>query len=131
MVNETSLIHTFPRIVHLGSYLRQSDAEHPPNVVFLMIVEEEVSGLPLRSRANTPEFFFKARYELPPGTVLYDMQISLPFLRLSRGPPRPSRILKTLAGIVPFRPRSRGAFIFLRPGLFLAVRPPYPVAFVA
>ena len=71
MVNETSLIHTFPRIVHLGSYLRQSDAEHPPNVVFLMIVEEEVSGLPLRSRANTPEFFFKARYELPPGTVLY------------------------------------------------------------
>ncbi len=41
MVNEMSLIHTFPRIVHLGSYLRQSDAEHPPNVVFLMIVEEK------------------------------------------------------------------------------------------
>jgi len=34
MVNETSLIHTFPRIVDLGSYLRQSDAEHPPNVFF-------------------------------------------------------------------------------------------------
>ena len=39
MVNKTSLIHTFPRIVHLGSYLRQSDAAHPPNVDFLMIVE--------------------------------------------------------------------------------------------
>jgi hypothetical protein len=49
----------------------QSDAEHPPSVVFLMIVEEEVSGLPPRYRANFPEFFFKARYELPPGTVLY------------------------------------------------------------
>jgi len=36
-----------------------------------MIVEEEVSGLPPRYRANTPEFFFKARYELPPGTLLY------------------------------------------------------------
>ena len=71
MVNETSLIHTFPRIMHLGSYLCQSDAEHPLNVVFLMIVEEEVSGLLPRYRANTPEFFFKARYELPPGTVLY------------------------------------------------------------
>ena len=34
-------------------------------------MEEEISGLPPRYRANTPEFFFKARYELPPGTVLY------------------------------------------------------------
>ena len=72
-----------------------------------------------RYRANFPELFFKARSELPPGTVL--MQISLPFLRLSRGPRRLSKILKTLAGIVPFRPRSR-AFTFWRPGLFLAVR---------
>ena len=72
MVNSTSLIHTFPRIVHLGSYLRQSDEAHPPNVSFLMIVEEEVSGVQQpRYRANFPEFFFKARYELPPGTVLY------------------------------------------------------------
>jgi hypothetical protein len=71
MVNATSLTHTFPRIVHLGSYLRQSDAAHPPNVDFLMIVEEDVSGMQPRYRANFPEFFFKARYELPPGTVLY------------------------------------------------------------
>jgi hypothetical protein len=70
MVLGMSLIHTFPRIVHLGSYLRQSDAEHPPNVVFLMIVEED-SGSPPRYRANKPEIFIKARYELPPGTVLY------------------------------------------------------------
>jgi hypothetical protein len=71
MVNATSLIHTFPRTVHLGSYLRQSDADHPPNVDFFMIVEEEVAGSAPRYRANFPEFFFKARYELPPGTVLY------------------------------------------------------------
>ena len=72
MVNTTSLIHTFPRIAHLGSYLRQSDAAHPPNVDFLMIVEGEVSGMqPPRYRANFPELFFKARSELPPGTVLY------------------------------------------------------------
>ena len=36
-----------------------------------MIVEEEVAGSAPRYRANFPEFFFKARYELPPGTVLY------------------------------------------------------------
>jgi hypothetical protein len=72
MVNTTSLIHTFPRIVHLGSYLQQSDAAHPPNVDFLMIVEEEVPGMQQpRYRATFPELFFKARYELPPGTVLY------------------------------------------------------------
>ena len=80
MVNETSLIHPLPRTVHLGSYLRQSDSEHPPNVVFLMIVEEEVSGLPLRYRANTPEFFFKARYGLSPGTVLYAISMSATIL---------------------------------------------------
>ncbi len=72
MVNTTSLIHTFPQIVHLGSYLQQSDAAHPPNVDFLMIVEEEVPDTQQpRYRANFPELFFKARYELPPGTVLY------------------------------------------------------------
>ena len=72
MVNATSLIHPFPRTVHLGSYLRQSDAEHLPNVDFFMIVEEEVAaGSAPRYRANFPEFFFKARYGLPPGTVLY------------------------------------------------------------
>jgi hypothetical protein len=72
MVHTTSLIHTFPRIVHLGSYLQQSDAAHPPNVDFLMIVEEEVPDTQQpRYRANFPELFFKARYELPPGTVLY------------------------------------------------------------
>jgi hypothetical protein len=71
-VFSSSLIHTFPRIVHLGSYLQQSDAAHPPNVDFLMIVEDEVPGMqPPRYRANFPELFFKARYELPPGTVLY------------------------------------------------------------
>jgi hypothetical protein len=36
-----------------------------------MIVEEEVSGKQPHYRANFPELFFKARYELPPGTVLY------------------------------------------------------------
>ena len=37
-----------------------------------MIVEDEVPGMqPPRYRANFPELFFKARYELPPGTVLY------------------------------------------------------------
>jgi hypothetical protein len=72
LVNTTSLIHTFPRIVYLGSYLQQSDAAHPPNVDFLIIVEDEVSGMQQpRYRANFPELFFKARYELPPGTVLY------------------------------------------------------------
>ena len=71
LVNATTLMHPFPRIVHLGSYLRQSDAAHPPNVDFLMIVEEEVPGMQPRYRASVPQFFFKARYELPPGTVLY------------------------------------------------------------
>ena len=35
MFSSSSLTHTFPRTVHPGSYLRQSDAEHPPNVDFL------------------------------------------------------------------------------------------------
>jgi hypothetical protein len=71
-VFSSCLSHTFPRIVHLGSYLQQSDAAHPPNVDFLMIVEDEVPGMqPPRYRANFAEFFFKARHELPPGTVLY------------------------------------------------------------
>ena len=48
-------------------------------------------------------------------------QISLPFFRLSRGPRRLSEILKTLAGMVTFRPRSR-AFTFWRPGLILTAR---------
>ena len=45
-----------------------------------MIVEED-SGLPPRYRANTPEFFIKARYELPPGTILYaDIAAFLAFI---------------------------------------------------
>ena len=60
----------------------------------------------------------KARYELPPGIVL--LQISLLFLYLSSGPLRPSKIVQTLPGIVPFRPRSL-AFTFWRTsGLFPA-----------
>ena len=59
-----------PSQIHLGSFLRQSDAEHPPNVSFLMIVEASPSDPP-RYRANIPDLFFKARHELVPGTILY------------------------------------------------------------
>ena len=58
-----------PSHIHLGSFLRQSDAEHPPNVSFLMIVEASPSDPP-RYRANIPDLFF-ARHELVPGTILY------------------------------------------------------------
>ena len=70
MTRGTSFTIAMPRNVHLGSYLRQSDAEHLPNVSFLIIVEESESGEP-RYRANAADLFFKARYELPPGTILY------------------------------------------------------------
>ena len=59
-----------PSSIHLGSFLCQSDAEHPPNVSFLMIVEASSSDPP-RYRANVADLFFKARCELPPGTILY------------------------------------------------------------
>ena len=60
-----------PRTLHLlGSYLCQSDAEHPPNVNFLAIVEDSESDAP-RYRANLADLFFKAKRELPPGTILY------------------------------------------------------------
>jgi hypothetical protein len=44
MTHGTSLTIAMPRTVHLDSYLRQSDAEHPPNVSFLMIVEGSESA---------------------------------------------------------------------------------------
>ena len=50
------------------------------------------------------------------------MQISLPSLRLSRGPLRPSRIMKTLAGKVPFPP-PMWAFSYWRLGLEPSVCP--------
>ena len=68
--------------MHVGSYIRQSNAEeHPPNISFLMIVEDSESDLPERYRANTPELFFKALFELPPGTVLHaDILVFLEFI---------------------------------------------------
>ena len=82
MVHGTSFIIPFPRTLHVVSYIHQSDAEeHPPNISFLMIMEDSESGLPERYRANTPELFFKALYELPPGTVLYaDILVFLEFI---------------------------------------------------
>ena len=59
-----------PSSLHLGSYLSQSDAEHPPNVSFLVIVEASKPEPP-RYRTNPADLFFKARRELPPGTILY------------------------------------------------------------
>ena len=113
MVLGTSLIHPFQRTVHLGSYLRQSYAEHPPNVSFLMIVEED-SGLPPRYRANTPEFFIKARYDLPPGTILYaDIAAFLAFIAWT---PEAKQNHEDPAWNGPSL-----AFTFWRPGVFLAV----------
>ena len=82
IVHGTSFIIPFPRTLHVVSYIHQSDAEeHPPNISFLMIMEDSESGLPERYRANTPELFFKALYELPPGTVLYaDILVFLEFI---------------------------------------------------
>ena len=46
-----------------------------------MIVEDPDSSLPQRYRANNPELFFKAKYELPPGTVLFaDISAFLEFI---------------------------------------------------
>ena len=59
-----------PSSLHLGSFLRQSNAEHPPNVSFLCIIEATKSDSP-RYRANLADLFFKAQRELPPGTILY------------------------------------------------------------
>ena len=69
-----------PSRIHLGAFLRQSDAEHLPNVSFLMIVEASPSDPP-RYRANRPDLFFKARHELVPGTILYaDLSALFQFL---------------------------------------------------
>ena len=46
ILDPTSIVHgisftiAMPHTVHLGSYLCQSDAEHPPNVILIMIVED-------------------------------------------------------------------------------------------
>ncbi len=56
-----------PRAVHLGSYLRQSDADHP-NIVFMSIIE---GGTRRRYNANHSDLFIQARHDLPPGTILY------------------------------------------------------------
>ena len=55
--------------VHLGSYLRQSDAEHPRNVAFLMINEGRRNLR--RYNANHADLFIQAEHELSPGTILY------------------------------------------------------------
>ena len=69
-----------PSSIHLGAFLRQSDAEHPLNVSFLMIVEASPSDPP-RYRVNVADFFFKARRELPSGTILYaDLSALFEFL---------------------------------------------------
>ena len=52
----------------MGAYLCQSDADHPPNVVLMSIIEE---GDLRRYNANHSDLFFQARYELPPGTIMY------------------------------------------------------------
>ena len=57
-----------PRAVHLGSYLRQSDADHPHNVFFLSIIE---GGDRRRYKANHADLFIQAEHKLPPGTILY------------------------------------------------------------
>ena len=64
----SSFTVVMPSSIHLGSFLCQSDAEHPPNVSFLMIVEASSSD-PLRYRVNVADLFFKARRELSPGTL--------------------------------------------------------------
>jgi hypothetical protein len=58
-----------PWAVYLGSYLRQSDAEHPRNVAFLMINEGRRNLR--RYNANHADLFIQAEHELPPGTILY------------------------------------------------------------
>ena len=57
-----------PRAVHLGSYLRQSVADHPPNVVFMSVTE---GGNRRRYNANHSDLFIQARHELHPRTILY------------------------------------------------------------
>ncbi len=81
MTHGTSFTIAMPHTVDLGSYLCQSDAEHPPNVSFLVIVEDSESGVPPRYRVNAADLFFKTRYEPPPGTILYaDVSAFLEFI---------------------------------------------------
>ena len=53
-----------PSTVHLGSYLCQSDAEHPPNVILMMI-----SRAPPRYRANASTA--KILVPPPPGVLSF------------------------------------------------------------
>ena len=60
-----------PCTVHLRSYLRQSDAEHPTNIILMMIVEDSDSRAPPRYRGVNAASTGKYWYPPPPGTKIF------------------------------------------------------------